>query len=584
MQPIAVLSGISSAPFSFQSHELARMPRIPKITLDLEVDQPRNKDRLTLDLWKGFSAIISITTSGTADIPQPEFGEWYYTIPAYHDRSTRNSRWDIGNGRFGWKVHLARALSRKLMVITDLDGVEVPIKEPVDLSPWTNSFINLDEASGDRTVHDIFSADPELLRQLRHKLIPGSDYLLLFAATTYPINFLRRQRWSANSNSQSHEGDHHRQDSQDGDEDDGGDSQADAGDTDKSNGGELIDDPQDNGNNTREDDEPSQNNTYQQEKQCMQEIECAKTVIRFRVNAGVPIPQFTMSLSASPFFCDRSGKDPFALTQVTTSLAERPIRLALTNVRDRGDTCYTKLIIEWAFNNFPNMIATSDPYIETWRHHENIWMDDFRCNMPSTIEVIPGAYRRRLDKQNEPIPIDTLISRMPHQNPNRAARNVLCIVLCPGDQLVHRYVINQKYLDALKPNFTYQIRVKDQRCTLWEYVDDTDIGNNKAVTMNGRLDNGPIRLEHVSDELALMFERIFENAKSKPLFRLPYELRKEVYGHLRFNRSASFVRFKTSVSPNENDKAREESKKAMIQRRGSEGEANRFFDPSRYYA
>jgi hypothetical protein len=58
-------------------------------------------------------------------------------------------------------------------------------------------------------------------------------------------------------------------------------------------------------------------------------------------------------------------------------------------------------------------------------------------------------------------------------------------------------------------------------------------------------DHGAIWFARVS-EVAMTLEQAFERAEPKHFFKLPYELRKEIYKYLRFRDNANRIRFKTT--------------------------------------
>ena len=454
------------------------------LTLDLEnfSDASEGPHALTLDLWKGLSASIRVIVSNQSSGPDVYNEALCYCSPfAVSDDSLDH------NSSTGAGVHFARALNEGFLVIKDVHGDVVYFDDTANDDLWSYYAAWLHRPPQDCNFHYLVSIGQSLLRQFRNRLDIGSDYILQLGQKFCTLDF--EQHFAGDSS----------------------------------------------------------------RRLCLkQEVQCEPTRIPFSVLAGTPIPRFTMSFSITPSHYRISGGQGFALTHTCTSMAKAPVKLALVDSSYK-ENYFRELSIEWSFNGFPNMVAmgnnTRFPHTQS-----RIWKNEFNIDAPTHTDLIPGAYRHMLinqEQESKPTAARFLPSRIPQKghrrrNPDALPLELSSVVLCPGDQLVQHYVVGQNYLEKLEPNKKYYVRLKTHRCQYWKYVSDfevaTDASTNTSVP--DWPDHGPIWFEHVS-EVAVTLERFLESARPMPLFKLPYELRREIYRYLRFRNAASVACFKT---------------------------------------
>lgn len=99
------------------------------LTLDLEVvyDRHEGQNDLVLDLWKGFSATVKAIVINQNPGPEPESGnaDWIYHLAVIGDAGLE----DVIRPT---QIHLARALSKGLLVIKDPAGAPILIDDTAD--------------------------------------------------------------------------------------------------------------------------------------------------------------------------------------------------------------------------------------------------------------------------------------------------------------------------------------------------------------------------------------------------------------------------------------------------------------------
>lgn len=482
------------------------------LTLDLEVvyDRHEGQNDLVLDLWKGFSATVKAIVINQNPGPEPESGnaDWIYHLAVIGDAGLE----DVIRPT---QIHLARALSKGLLVIKDPAGAPILIDDTADWDLWC-SVPHWQNEPANRCYHHLSLPSPSLLQQLRRKLKPGCDYTLEFASKSYPIAFIARYQEST----------------------------------------------------TEEQDIQEQMRLYKslQEDSIAQakamargkslhflSVDCAPTLLRFHVSPGTPIPRFEMSISATSPYCKLSGDDGFALIRVTKSLAEKPIKVALVD-STRKHNLFRQTCVEWSYNGFPHILAlTSRDRAHRLRPAQPLtWENRETFHTPSHLKIIAGEYRRKMEMTGygcEPNGAVATSLSMAHNSSSLGLHTsppkVLQIMLCPGDQLMQQYAVGQEFLDSLRPQVSYRLHWKRHCCRYWTYITDNEVTRPPEISLEGLSDLGPIWFDTVS-EVALTLESIFENARPQPFFKLPYELRKEIYGYLRFKETANSLRFWTT--------------------------------------
>jgi len=455
-----------------------------KLTLDLDLAPDPSKDpqELYLDIWKGFSRTIRVIVIRQDPSPDPGIEDWWYWIAV--NASDRRVEEDVASG---FDIRLTQALRNGLLIIRDMDGQTVSFDHIADADLLGLPDGDWERQPTDRRSHNLSDASPALLRQFRRKLSPGSAYSLQFASRSYPIAFNRG---------------------------------LDSGYFDLSTIIQL-------------------------------ENGCLPTSLRFVVTAGTPPPQLTMSFSTTTSSLSLSSDDEFVLSQVITSLARKPIRLALVDSRHE-ENFLRQFSVEWSYNCFPNMLTMTDRKFRFPRTHERIWTREGRCDMPSTTEIVAGSYRQELKVQEQEhghiltrFPSPLIPQKGRQLGSKTSAPDLQHVVLCPGDQLIQSYVLGKDYLEELKPDRNYLLRLKDHCCHHWSYVTESEINDHPGMSLETWPDHGPIWFARVS-EVAITLEQVFERAQPKHFFKLPYELRKEIYKYLRFRDNANRIRFKTT--------------------------------------
>lgn len=457
------------------------MSEPPKLTLDLELAQDPSKDPQELVLDFWKGFSRIIKVIFIGHDPHPEFGDEDWCYYIAVTASDKRAEEDVV---CGFDIRLTQALRNGLLMITDMDGQTVSFDHIADADLLVLSDGYWTQPPRARTSHHLTDASPALLRQFRRKLSPGSAYSLQFTSKSYQIDFHL----------------------------DPG-----AGDFDSSTA-------------------------------VRREAACLPTLLRFVVTAGMPPPKLTMSFSTMTSSLSLSSDDELVISQVITSLARKPVRLALVDSIPQKNF-RRQFSVEWSYNGFPNMLTMTDQNSRFPRKYERIWTRAGRYDMPSTTEIIAGSYRQGLKVQEQerghtPAKLPMSFIQQP-LGPETSAPEMQRVVLCPGDQLVQRYVLGHSYLNELKSNKNYLLRLKDHCCHHWTYVPDSEVDDHPHLSTETWPDHGPIWFARVS-ELGITLEQMFERAQPGHLFKLPYELRKEIYKYLRYGDNAGIIRFKTT--------------------------------------
>ena len=446
---------------------------------------------LYLDLWKGFSAPIKFTLV-TVDEDAERNDQNWYRFPHF-----------VADGDDDARVHFARALSHGLLVIKDANERLIQFDHTADNDTWSRDgdlVLYHDLYNDEQREKYLFPETASLLRLFRKNLIPGLQYSLELATANLTV-FWGNDGW-------------HR---------------------DKSISAEQIS----NG--------------------LPLQFPCDQSPISFRVIQGVEVPCFTVSLSSTSSTCSTAGGDGFEICLSITSQARVPIMLGLVDGKWYRDT---DLAAGWSCNGFWSLWrlflkeSIIDGYFEDrdfdiWGWHGGRYLTG---GLPS-VHLTPGSYRRHIEAQSNtdtPIPCLSPSPPPPNQEINHPGRSRAmmatkpseAVILCPGDRITQIYSIPQTHLDLLHPHAIYQLKLKNMFCKFWKAVSDTEVQQSSIRVPSPPIwpENGPIHFEIVS-EVASILRCIFEREKPRFLFRLPLELREEVYGYLRFKERARYTDF-----------------------------------------
>lgn len=133
-----------------------------------------------------------------------------------------------------------------------------------------------------------------------------------------------------------------------------------------------------------------------------------------------------------------------------------------------------------------------------------IWQDYHQTRTDPVTYIIPGEYRRALslpehNQYRQAIKFAT--STDPQRSKISGSGLPLQLrhtILCPGDQLVQEYTLDQDLLDNVIGNRRYNIDCKFQKCRYWARVSDADVAEDPPTSHMSWPDHGPIYLEPVS--------------------------------------------------------------------------------------
>lgn len=136
-----------------------------------------------------------------------------------------------------------------------------------------------------------------------------------------------------------------------------------------------------------------------------------------------------------------TGESSISIIQTTTSLAKRPVRLALVDSTERNR--YKYCAIEWSYNSYPlsyTMETDGPPYDMNFGPVD---MKDSQLGRAVVTGIVPGNYRRAfnsLKQRSDGTVAQFSSSSLPQTasegNPNGTPLDLQEIVLCPGDQLI----------------------------------------------------------------------------------------------------------------------------------------------------
>ncbi|KAG7005917.1 hypothetical protein G7Y79_00017g042990 [Physcia stellaris] len=224
------------------------------------------------------------------------------------------------------------------------------------------------------------------------------------------------------------------------------------------------------------------------------DISCGGGPIKIRVVQDVPIPRFQLSFHFTSSICSMSGSPPFALKLSLKYLGSRPVTLnmffspwdglqGLYDLIKLIDTATGKEVelryVSWCFDGQP--MATPDDF------------EEFNEGTEYNREWIFGA------------------------GPD-------------GD------------IACLESNRTYVAELIATQFPCWQYGTKADV---LGIMDSGHQVGGPIQPEmfEAAPSFANIIENIFEREQAGPFFRLPRELRDQIYGNLKSsNPSRRFFR------------------------------------------
>lgn len=467
-------------------------PTTLRFGLEICHDEFTSHEPLVLNLWKGFSKNISFAVINQKPRPDGQASDWMWRLPVFSEDRIRGST-------LGAQVHPARALSRRLLAIRDSLGTLVPIDGSADSDLWPGGGWVHDEPAS-REEYPLAYLSPSLLKQLRRKLTPGSEYVLQFAGETYQMELLPRV----------------------------GDAYIHAGYPLKDEDKHL----------------PSWRDQDQYRKTVT--VDCVQNFLPFRVDAGTAIPRFHNSFISTSAKCSVSGNHGFSVVQTIESHAERPVKLALIKNSAWNSNLGHHNHVELAQNGFPHMTSLV-PKQDAYRHvlwDSSAWTTGNTPHRDALMEVVPGAYRRGLlgsfhdSASNGVFWCDCTSFPFP--------TGVWQVVLCPGDRLVLRYSLEKEVLETLRSGGDYTLCLKRHCCQYWQYVDDSEVATPSDIAISKPSDLGILFFEPVS-EVALTLKTIFERTRPMPFFGLPLELREMVYDGLRYGDDATWVHFRATA-------------------------------------
>ena len=224
------------------------------------------------------------------------------------------------------------------------------------------------------------------------------------------------------------------------------------------------------------------------------DISCNGGPIKLCVVQDVPIPRFQLSFQLTSSICDLSGSPPFALKLSMKSLEARPVTINMGFLPWNGFQGFDDLIklIDTATGNEVEL-----PYMSACFDGNPIGTsDDF-------VEFNEGTEYNREWKFDKG----------------------------PDWELAY-----------LEPNKTYVAELEKVQFALWQYGAKDEV---LGIMNFGFQKGGPIQPEivEVAPTFANVIENIFERQRAEPFFRLPRELRDQIYGNLKSsNLSRQFFR------------------------------------------
>ena len=473
---------------------------LDKVRLSLELEEPRFtrsgklEKPFTLDLWKGFSKEIVLKIGTVEEVPEEEYGPFFWFPHQIQD---------IYYQPEDERIHLARSLSHRLLVIKDVNGQIVPFDHTADNDSWDTGVWE-DESPWDffgrKTSSYLTHPTASLLRQFRKKLQPGMVYSLQMGAKS------TRMSWS-------------------------------------------------------EEDWTSEDpvSCLQRVEGPQQDILCDQTSFQFQVLAGIKVPRFCISMSTTSSIYSLSSGTTFEIHLEVTSLAKVPIMLDFdyqgrdgwrigTTLAHQGKDGIDVFFLDPLGTQDYKAVVPADCWLSSnrngwlWNDLE-LWLWD--GIEPPSAEIIAGSYRQRIDDVRTTITprrcfIPTLSSdvsvgpRLPWE----------AVIMCPGDRLRYKISVSNKGMMGFDKGGKFRLSLKDHYCDFWKEVSVTEVQSSDTGAYGpiSWPDCGPIHLEIVS-AVALTLECIFEREKPQPFHRLPRELREQIYEYLRYKERAKYTDF-----------------------------------------
>ena len=232
-------------------------------------------------------------------------------------------------------------------------------------------------------------------------------------------------------------------------------------------------------------------------------IQCTGDPIRIRVLEGIRIPRFQIAFQFSSFTCDLSGTIPFSLTICVKSLEPKPVTVSL---------------------NFP-----------PWYGFDG-FTDVFQLTDVATSEAVdlPG----------------NLCSLVGEENPSLS-----CFVeFHEGTEHVRKWTFDQEQpsdgepgeLHCLESGKIYEAELNEFAFTWWKYGTKKEVLGDETFDMDDWSQNGAIQPKMVETEqsFAKTMKNILEREKKSSLFKLPLELRDQIYDYLESTHPGK-LRFRT---------------------------------------
>ena len=469
------------------------------VRLSLEVQElefkssEKQKEPFTLDLWKGFSKEIALNLSTIEEVPEVAYGpNFWFPHEVQQDFE---------------RIHLARSLSHGLLVIKDASGQTVPFDHTADndtwdMGVWVNDYPHMFRG---QTYHGLFTyPTASLLQQFRNKLHSGTNYSLQLGAKSTKMSWAEED-WTDEA---------------------------------------LI-------------------SHLQRVEGPQQAISCDEKPIHFQVRAGKEVPRFCISMSTTSSIYSLSSGTSFEVSLEVTSLARTPIMLGLKTSGYYGWSISTPLtragstgIAVFFLKPFDDLgydaTYPEGVFLNTngdgWLWNElEYWLWHERT--PSSVEMIAGNYRQNLDDVSTYIkPRHCLAPTVPsHASLSLKPGPELpqeALIMCPGDRLRYNFPVDTNDMVFFNNGGRFRLSLKNHFCNFWKEISDAEVRNSpvRVCAPASWPSCGPIYLETVS-EVAHTLECIFEREKPQPFYRLPRELREQVFEYLRYKVRAKYVDF-----------------------------------------
>lgn len=212
--------------------------------------------------------------------------------------------------------------------------------------------------------------------------------------------------------------------------------------------------------------------------------------IKIRVVQDVPIPRFQLSFHFTSSICSMSGSPPFALKLSLKYLGSRPVTL--------------------------NM------FFSPWNGFQGLY---------DLIKLIDTA----TEKEVELPYVSVCFDGQPMATPDDFEE------FKEGTEYNREWIFDEGpdwELACLEPNRTYVAELKEIQFACWQYGAKADV---LGIMNFGHQVGGPIQPEMVeaAPSFANIIENIFEGQRAGQFFRLPRELRDQIYGYLKSSNPSS---------------------------------------------